>query len=157
MSEASPSQPDATGLVVLSPVPPDAVALALDIGGTKLAAGIVTGAGKLVVSRFAPTADAKDDEELFAQLCGLAVGVTEEWLPQASPIVIGVGCDGPMRDNNRLVSPLNIPVWRDFSLRERRASSSLCQLPLRTMPRYLLKAKAGWVPRGEWRKWGFKS
>ena len=49
----------------------------------------------------------------------LAEGVMEEWLPQASPIVIGVGCGGPMRDGNRFVSPLNIPVWRDFPLRER--------------------------------------
>lgn len=100
-------------------VPSDAIALVLDIGGTKLAAGIVTGAGELVVSRFAPTASAPDGEELFAQLCDLAEGVMEEWLPQASPLVIGVGCGGPMRDGNRLVSPLNIPVWRDFPLRER--------------------------------------
>lgn len=102
-------------------VPLDATALALDIGGTKLAAGIVTGAGELVVSRFAPTASAEDGEELFARLCDLAEEVTEEWLPHASPIVIGVGCGGPMRDGNRLASPLNIPVWRDFPLRERLA------------------------------------
>ena len=100
-------------------VPPDTAALALDIGGTKLAAGIVTGVGELAVSRLAATADAKDGEELFARLCGLAEDVMEKWLPHASPIVVGVGCGGPMRDGNRLVSPLNIPVWRDFPLRER--------------------------------------
>lgn len=100
-------------------VPSDVAALALDIGGTKLAAGIVTGAGELAVSRRAQTASASDGEELFARLCDLAEGVMEEWLPQASPIVIGVGCGGPMREGNRLVSPLNIPVWRDFPLRER--------------------------------------
>ena len=121
-SEASPNQPVAATLdvaPVLPMVPPDAVALALDIGGTKLAAGIVTGAGELAVSQSTPTADAKDGEELFARLCDLAVGVAQEWPPQASPIVIGVGCGGPMRENNRLVSPLNIAVWRDFPLRER--------------------------------------
>ena len=100
-------------------VSPDTAALALDIGGTKLAAGIVTGVGELAVSQSAPTADAKDGEELFARLCDLAEDVTEAWLPKASPIVVGVGCGGPMRDGNRLVSPLNIPVWRDFPLRER--------------------------------------
>ena len=100
-------------------VPPDTAALALDIGGTKLAAGIVTGTGELAVSRLAPTADAKDGEELFARLYSLAEGVMEEWLPHASPIVVGVGCGGPMRNGNRFVSPLNIPVWRDFPLRER--------------------------------------
>ena len=104
---------------VVAMVPPDTAALALDIGGTKLAAGIVTWAGELAVSRFAATADAKDGEELFARLCDLAEDVMREWLPHASPIVVGVGCGGPMRDGNRLVSPLNIPVWRDFPLRER--------------------------------------
>jgi glucokinase len=34
--------------------------------------------------------------------------------------VCGVGCGGPMRD--RLVSPLNIPAWRDFPLQERLAA-----------------------------------
>ena len=97
----------------------DTAALALDIGGTKLAAGIVTGAGELAVSQSVLTADAKDGEELFARLCDLAEDVMEAWLPNVSPIVVGVGCGGPMRDGNRLVSPLNIPVWRDFPLRER--------------------------------------
>ena len=143
-------------------VSPDATALALDIGGTKLAAGIVTGAGELVVSQSAPTASANNGEELFARLCDLAEGMTEEGRGvlagergadgrrgegkvmlgkkrevlveegaladkgvlskeqvKASPVVVGVGCGGPMRDGNRLVSPLNIPVWRDFPLRER--------------------------------------
>ena len=141
---------------------PDPIALALDIGGTKLAAGIVTGAGDLVVSQNAPTASAEDGEALFARLCDLAEGVTEEGrrvlagergaderrdegrvidkrevlvekgalaekgVPSkaqgtVSPVVVGVGCGGPMRDGNRLVSPLNISVWRDFPLRERLA------------------------------------
>ena len=140
-SEASePNAPE-------SEVPPNATALALDIGGTKLAAGIVTGAGELLVSRRTPTADATDGEELFGRLCDLAEDVVEEWRDfqqskkgkkrseeadwleeksntesgnsQVSPIVIGVGCGGPMRDGNRLVSPLNIAVWRDFPLGER--------------------------------------
>ena len=125
-SESGASKPKAPE----SEVPPNATALALDIGGTKLAAGIVTGAGELLVSRRAPTADATDGEELFARLCDLAEDVLKEWRDfqqskkesdksQVSPIVIGVGCGGPMRDGNRLVSPLNIAVWRDFPLGER--------------------------------------
>ena len=66
-------------MALKSEVPPNATALALDIGGTKLAAGIVTGAGELLVSRRAPTADATDGEELFARLCDLAEDVVEEW------------------------------------------------------------------------------
>ena len=101
------------------------------------------------MSQSAPTASAEDGEALFARLCDLAEGVTEEGrrvlagergaderrlvekqapaekgVPskeqgKVSPVVVGVGCGGPMRDGNRLVSPLNIPMWRDFPLRER--------------------------------------
>jgi glucokinase len=41
--------------------------------------------------------------------------------------VCGVGCGGPMRDGNRLVSPVNIPAWRDFPLRA--ALAELTGLP----------------------------
>jgi glucokinase len=36
-----------------------------------------------------------------------------------APLACGVGCGGPMRGNGTLVSPLNIPSWRDFPLRDR--------------------------------------
>ena len=35
--------------------------------------------------------------------------------------VCGVGCGGPMRQAGEAVSPINIPVWRDFPLRTRLA------------------------------------
>jgi len=96
------------------PTPP---ALALDIGGTKIAAGAVDITGQLLVSFNSPTANATNSEELFSQLCDLADQVLVA-LP-TRPEVCGVGSGGPMRNKNRLVSPLNIPIWRDFSLRDR--------------------------------------
>ncbi len=92
--------------------------LAVDIGGTKLAAGMVDGDGNLTYRAHRPTADAaRDAESLYAALLELASGVLED---HAAPVTaIGVGCGGPGRDRHRLVSPLNIPVWRDFPLRER--------------------------------------
>ena len=37
----------------------------------------------------------------------------------ASPVVCGVGCGGPMTAGGEEVSPLNIPGWRGFPLRAR--------------------------------------
>lgn len=93
------------------------MALALDIGGTKIAAGAVTGDGQLLTSQSFPTAEAADSESLFANLCLIAEQVIQT-MP-APPAVCGIGCGGPARQNNRLFSPLNIPIWRDFPLQER--------------------------------------
>lgn len=90
-------------------------ALAIDIGGTKIEAGIVTTEGRIVRrERVASTAPA-GAEELFDRIADLvdAVRGDEELL------VCGVGCGGPMRRGGVGVSPLNIGVWRDFPLRDR--------------------------------------
>ena len=88
--------------------------LAIDIGGTKLAAGLVDLSGVLLQRAGAPTPATTDAEELFAALCGV-VGQ----LPPASSAVCGVGCGGPMTRGGEQVSPLNIPAWRHFPLRRR--------------------------------------
>jgi glucokinase len=95
--------------------------LAIDIGGTKLAAGIVVG-DELVRSRRTPTEGA-DSEALFATLTALAAGVVDEHVAEGgrAPTAVGVGCGGPMEPDGVAVSPLNIPQWRAFALRDRLA------------------------------------
>ena len=95
--------------------------LAIDIGGTKLAAGIVVGE-ELVRSRRTPTEGA-DGEALFATLTALAAAVIDEHVAEGGrpPTVVGVGCGGPMEPDGVAVSPLNIPQWRAFPLRDRLA------------------------------------
>ncbi len=95
-----------------------ALALAVDIGGTKLAAGLVDRSGSLAARRQVPTAGT-DGDELFERLAALVGEVAAEG-PDA-PVACGVGCGGPMTSGGELVSPLNIRVWRDFPLRERLA------------------------------------
>jgi len=94
-------------------------ALAIDIGGTKLAAGLVTGDGDVVTSATAPSR-VDDGEALFSVLLALvdAVGGNGE------VAVCGVGCGGPMTAGGETVSPLNIPAWRDFPLRSRLAEAT---------------------------------
>jgi len=97
--------------------------VAVDIGGTKLASGIVRDDGTIVEQRTAPTPTGTDAEALFATLSGLLDG-----LDRSGATAVGVGCGGPMTPGGEAVSPLNIPAWRDFPLRQRLAAH--CALPV---------------------------
>jgi glucokinase len=96
------------------------VALALDIGGTKLAAGLVTAEGDLVADASAPTPEGGDAETVFSVLLALVDSVGGN----GDVVVTGVGCGGPMVPGGEAVSPLNIPAWRDFPLRSRLAEAT---------------------------------
>lgn len=88
--------------------------LAVDVGGTKLAAGIVDDGGRLAWRASVATPAGTDAEHVWSALAGLLAPV-----PQDQVATCGVGSGGPMRDGGELVSPLNIPAWRDFPLRRR--------------------------------------
>jgi len=105
------------------PGAPVELCLAVDIGGTKLAAGLVTSGGAVAVSRRIPTPPTDDAEELYAAL-GVLVGEVltsgaDDERSAAQVVVCGIGCGGPMDLRHGTVSPLNIPAWRDFPLRAR--------------------------------------
>ncbi|HSV66381.1 MAG TPA: ROK family protein [Mycobacteriales bacterium] len=93
--------------------------LAVDIGGTKLAAGIIEADGAPRDCRQVPTPVGGDAETVWAALAGLLDAV----LPAAGAPVTGagVGCGGPMTWPDGVVDPLNIPGWRGFPLRARLA------------------------------------
>ncbi|HET6816279.1 MAG TPA: ROK family protein [Mycobacteriales bacterium] len=90
-------------------------ALAIDVGGTKLAAGRIRSDGTVHVRAQRPTPDTVDAEELWSAL----MSVVDDVLAGEQPEGIGVGCGGPMRWPAGDVSPLNIPAWRGFPLRQR--------------------------------------
>ncbi len=100
-------------------------ALAIDIGGTKLAAGIVDADGTVFGHRQVPTQQAgRDADQLFATLVQLVDQVQATWVglrPGGGPlpVVCGVGSGGPMEPGGEAISPLNIPSWRGFPLRAR--------------------------------------
>ncbi len=106
----------ATGAVGAEGRPPGAV-LAVDIGGTKLAAGCVTAGGELLVDGRVPTPDSDDPEAIFDALTTV-VGAVLDRSPVAAE-ACGVGCGGPMEEHGATVSPLNIPAWHRFPLRHR--------------------------------------
>jgi glucokinase len=94
-------------------------ALAIDIGGTKLAVGVVDGEGRVLenLRGVTPRASVPDGGDLiFRTLLGL---VDELKTDPAEFTGVGVGCGGPMRWPSGEVSPLNILDWREFPLRAR--------------------------------------
>ncbi|MDP9070870.1 MAG: ROK family protein [Actinomycetota bacterium] len=95
-------------------------ALAVDIGGTKLAVGVVADDARVVAKRAAPTPGGDVEAEgLFAALMSLLAEVRH-----GDEAVCGVGCGGPMTPDGEEVSPLNIPAWRGFPLRRRLAEGT---------------------------------
>ncbi|HEY2300616.1 MAG TPA: ROK family protein [Acidimicrobiales bacterium] len=94
----------------------EGMALAVDIGGTKLAVGLVDERGRLGWQESAPTPATTSADALWAVLAALVARA-----PTAGAAVCGVGSGGPMTPNGEVVSPLNIPAWRDFPLRARLA------------------------------------
>ena len=106
------------------------LALSIDIGGTKFAIGLVNRAGELV-DRTVVLIDHRDsDEELFEELAvAVRAQMTRALEHHGSlPLVVGVGCAGPITWNVATVSPLNLPQWREFPLRDR--LSELTGLPV---------------------------
>lgn len=93
-------------------------ALAIDIGGTKLAVAMVDDRGQITNTKVAPTSSRDGADGLFAELAALVVDVLGS--STTPPIVCGVGSGGPMLPGGVTISPLNIPAWRDgFPIRSK--------------------------------------
>lgn len=91
--------------------------LALDIGGTKMAAAMAAlGTGRLgpVLTTPTPQGSSEDVWASLARLIRTCTGGTG-----GCPAAVGVGCPGPLDAIAGTVSPVNIPGWRAFPLQAR--------------------------------------
>ena len=98
--------------------------LALDIGGTKIAAGVVSDDGELLHRAQEETPDER--EAIW--------GVVERLLTEAKCTAgeltgVGIGSAGPIDLHTGTVSPINIDAWDDFPIVDRVAE--LTGLPVR--------------------------
>ena len=84
--------------------------LAIDIGGTKLAVGVVSTSGELL-SQMQTQTPASDVWGALKKLIDAQMQQSNVRLEAC-----GVGCGGPMTLGGESVSPLNIPDWRGFGL-----------------------------------------
>ncbi|MGW8890122.1 ROK family protein [Streptomyces sp. NPDC055749] len=96
---------------------------ALDIGGTKIAGGLVDGDGALLVRAQRPTPAREGAETVM--------GAVDDVLSElrASPlweraVAVGIGSAGPVDASAGTVSPVNVPGWRGFPLVERVAAAT---------------------------------
>ncbi|GAA0379002.1 ROK family protein [Microbispora corallina] len=96
----------------------DGLTLAVDIGGTKFAVGLVGPDGRLETSERAATPSGGEAETLWKTLTDLLDGLG---MP-GRPAGVGIGCGGPMTWPDGEVSPLNMAGWRGFPLRARLAA-----------------------------------
>ena len=99
-----------------------AAVLALDVGGTKLAAAVVDDSGRILGRGRVPSPTGIDPEPLYEALLACAAAAL-----RGADVVpgdldgVGVAAAGPMVWPSGEVSPLNMPAWRGFPLRKRLA------------------------------------
>ena len=100
---------------------PDDPVLAIDVGGTKIAVGVVEPGGRLASWAQTETPRGLEAEQLWRTLDVLCTNLLAEQRIDARGGLAGVGCGcgGPLDWPVGRVSPLNIPAWRSFPLRER--------------------------------------
>lgn len=91
------------------------LALGVDVGATKIAIALVDESYG-VTNRIDVASSASDGFELWSRVA-LA---TEEILANAKSELVGVGIGsaGPIYPTSGTISPVNIPVWRDFPIVE---------------------------------------
>jgi glucokinase len=106
----------------MNPGPGGDQVLALDIGGTKLAAAVVDAEGAVHGRRQVPTRG-HDAEALWGTVRDLVEDVRAAGAAAGGgpPRAVGVGSGGPMSAGGEELSPLNIPAWRGFPLKARLA------------------------------------
>jgi len=95
--------------------------LAIDVGGTKLAVGIVSDTGEVLVRDRVAT----PVRDVWPALSRVVLRVLAA--APTPPVSAGIGCGGPMNPTARTVSPLHVPSWKDFALADE--VEALTQLP----------------------------
>jgi len=93
----------------------DRPVLALDIGGTKLAAGVVDPAGRIASFLVEPTHSAEGPERTLERLFALGrKAVSESDVDWSEIGGGGIGCGGPLdAERGILIAPPHLPGWRD--------------------------------------------
>jgi predicted NBD/HSP70 family sugar kinase len=114
--EAAGKQGDMTSTGTV-PSPAGLVA-ALDIGGTKIAGALVDAEGRIRLRARRATPAAEDGGTVMAAVAEV-LGELREAPLWGQVRAVGIGSAGPVDRAAGAVSPVNIPGWRGYPLRER--------------------------------------
>ncbi|MER5480733.1 ROK family protein [Streptomyces sp. NPDC002734] len=91
---------------------------ALDVGGTKIAGALVDAEGRILLRARRPTPAAADGATVMAAAAEV-LGDLRDSPRWAAVEAVGIGSAGPVDRAAGAVSPVNIPGWRGYPLRER--------------------------------------
>ncbi|HEY4269363.1 MAG TPA: ROK family protein [Galbitalea sp.] len=94
------------------------LALAVDIGGTKIEAALVDGSGAVLASsrRRHASGRAATSTELDAALAAAVAETLLELPADAALLGVGIGAAGPLDAQPGHISPLNLPAWRGYDV-----------------------------------------
>lgn len=98
-----------------------AAVLALDVGGTKIAVGLVDPDGTLTYTLALPTRADQGTEVVWSVVAELIENALERAGGRVA--AVGIGSAGPIDVAAGTVSPVNIAGWRGFALRDRVAAA----------------------------------
>jgi glucokinase len=103
-----------------TPADLDTPVLGLDIGGTKLAAGVVDRSGGVHSFVVEPTRAEEGPDATLERLLEIGRQAVEESGIEWSAIeAVGIGCGGPLdTDRGVLIAPPHLPGWRDVPVRD---------------------------------------
>jgi glucokinase len=92
--------------------------LALDVGGTKLAAGVVTSDGTVLSFRHLPTEVHQGPEKVVERLVALGHRVLADAGGTGGPVdAVGIGCGGPLDPvTGTILGPPGLPGWDSVPL-----------------------------------------
>ncbi|MBT0566398.1 ROK family protein [Williamsia sp. CHRR-6] len=92
--------------------------LAVDLGGTKVEAGLVTADGAVLTdSRRRGATGARASAHELAAVIGDTVRAARTSHPQVDVIGVGIAAPGPVNEIDGQVVPINLPVLEGFALR----------------------------------------
>lgn len=93
--------------------------LALDIGGTKLAAGIVEDDGGVRSFLVTPSDAIRGPDDTLGRLFELGrAAIAQAGIDRSEVAAVGIGCGGPLdSDAGVLIAPPHLPGWRDVPVR----------------------------------------
>jgi glucokinase len=94
--------------------------LCLDIGGTKIAAGLADPDGALVHMAIRPTPRGVGAEDVWAAVAATITDVLR--VADGAVTAVGIASAGPVDQHRGSVNPVNIPSWDGFPLRDRVAA-----------------------------------
>ena len=120
--------------------------VAIDLGPSRLAAGIVDGSGEIVV-RDRLTTPARNVWPSLTQLVRRVLAANPG---DVAPIGVGITCPGPIDRGTGAMKPVGMPMWHDFPLRRELAEITGLPVGIDTAGRGLALAELWCGEAAQW-------